>query len=297
VKVDIFDGQNARNFSLDVRSRQWLQATTGATGAALDAAVAQTMQMDPKLVSLLQTSVNFGGLPIAEGQDALSRGRELEINYNPTTYWTVKANVTENESIQAAIAQDLLDYLSERTPVWESITDRETGQPWFTSSYAGGQTAKNYLPGNVTTPLGIAQQTVGKSLPQIRRYHANLSTNFYLRGVTESRWLRNVNIGGALRWEDRGAIGYYGVQQLPAIITELDKNNPVYNEDHLYVDLLAAYRTKVFANKVGLTVQLNVRNVQEGGRLQPISAFPDGTPNAYRIIDPRLFILSVTFDL
>ena len=25
--MDIFDGQNARNFSLDARTRQWLQAT------------------------------------------------------------------------------------------------------------------------------------------------------------------------------------------------------------------------------------------------------------------------------
>ncbi len=298
VKMDIFDGQNARNFSLDVRSRQWLAATTpGLSGTALDAAVAQTLQMDPKLVALLQTSVNFGGLPIAEGQDAESRGREFEIHYNPTNFWTVKANVTQNETIQAAIAQDLLDYLAERTPVWNSIIDRETGQPWVTSSYAGSQTARNYLPGNVSTPLGIAQQTVGKSLPQVRKYRANLSTNFYLRGLTQHRWLRSINVGGAVRWEDRAAIGYYGVQQLPAIITDLDRNNPIFDQRHLYVDLLAAYRTKIWSNKIGLTVQLNVRNVQEGGRLQPITAYPDGTPNAYRIVDPRQFILTATFDL
>jgi hypothetical protein len=46
-----------------------------------------------------------------------------------------------------------------------------------------------------------------------------------------------------------------------------------------------------------MTVQLNVKNVQEGGRLQPIRAFPDGTPNSYRIVEPRLFILTATFDL
>jgi hypothetical protein len=40
-----------------------------------------------------------------------------------------------------------------------------------------------------------------------------------------------------------------------------------------------------------------VENVQEGGRLQAVAAYPDGTPNAYRIIDPRKFILSATFDL
>jgi hypothetical protein len=58
------------------------------------------------------------------------------------------------------------------------------------------------------------------------------------------------------------------------------------------------YRTRLWANKLGTTFQLNVRNVQEkGGRLQPIGAFPDGTPHTYRIIDPRQFILTATFDL
>ena len=35
----------------------------------------------------------------------------------------------------------------------------------------------------------------------------------------------------------------------------------------------------------------------ENGRLQAISAFPDGSPNGYRIVDPRQFILTATFDL
>ena len=40
-----------------------------------------------------------------------------------------------------------------------------------------------------------------------------------------------------------------------------------------------------------------VRNHQEKGRLQAIGAFPDGTLNAYRIVDPRQFILTASFDL
>jgi hypothetical protein len=48
---------------------------------------------------------------------------------------------------------------------------------------------------------------------------------------------------------------------------------------------------------VTANIQLNVRNVTENGRLQAISARPDGVSTAFRIIDPRLFILSVSFDL
>jgi hypothetical protein len=42
---------------------------------------------------------------------------------------------------------------------------------------------------------------------------------------------------------------------------------------------------------------LNVRSLGENGRLQPIGAFPDGTPNAFRIVDPQQFILQASFDL
>jgi len=41
-----------------------------------------------------------------------------------------------------------------------------------------------------------------------------------------------------------------------------------------------------------------VKNVQEnGGRLQKTSAFFDGRASTYRIVDPRQFILSASFDL
>jgi hypothetical protein len=109
--------------------------------------------------------------------------------------------------------------------------------------------------------------------------------------------LKRFTVGGALRWEDKGAIGYYGVEQLPAVVTTLDRNRPIWDKARWYADAFFAYRTRLFADKVGASFQLNVRNVQEGGRLQPISAYPDGTPNAYRIVDPRQFILTMTFDL
>ena len=87
------------------------------------------------------------------------------------------------------------------------------------------------------------------------------------------------------------------MQQLPAVITALDPNNPIYEKAHLYVDAFASYRTRLWGDKIGASFQLNVRNLQENGHLQPIGAFPDGTPNAYRIVDPRQFILQATFDL
>jgi hypothetical protein len=44
-------------------------------------------------------------------------------------------------------------------------------------------------------------------------------------------------------------------------------------------------------------VQLNVKDAFESGRLQKVAVNPDGSAFAYRIINPRQFILSMAFDL
>ena len=81
--------------------------------------------------------------------------------------------------------------------------------------------------------IPIAKATENKSRLQIRRYRANFSENFRLVGITEHRILKRFNVGGAVRWEDKGSIGYYGVEQLPAIITALDPNRPIWNKARL----------------------------------------------------------------
>jgi hypothetical protein len=307
LKMDIFDGQPSRAFSLDNVNRMWIQDAAGGTLPAdqLQAKVAAAMQMDPLLLQTLEEAVTNNPGLIAEPEDSSSKGREFELTYNPTKFWTMKLNVTEMETIQAAVAQDLLDYLDERSSVWQKTIDPRTGLPWYTELVKDPVTGKDvgayggvpstYLSGNVTTPLQVTLQTVGKSLPQVRKYRANYLTSFGLAGITDNRFLRGVTIGGAVRWEDKGAIGYYGVQQPPVIVTELDKDHPIYDKAHTYVDLFASYRTKLF-DRYGAKFQLNVRNVGESGRLQPVAAFPDGEPYAYRIIDPTQYIMQVTFD-
>ena len=80
-------------------------------------------------------------------------------------------------------------------------------------------------------------------------------------------------------------------------ILELDPNRPIYSPAETYVDLFVNYNTKLFNDKVRARFQFNVRNVfEDGGGLQPTSAFFDGKTSTYRIVDPRQFILSASFD-
>jgi hypothetical protein len=195
-------------------------------------------------------------------------------------------------------------------PVWTTLVDQaasmywtpaqlaaEPQHLWWTHNYGGTQTAQANFVAFVQTPYSVIKQLEGQANPQLRRYNLRMSTNLRLNGITDHRILKDFNVGGAVRWESPAAIGFWGRQSLPDSITDLDVRKPIYDKAHTYVDLVVGYKTILFRGKVPASFQLNVRNVTEGGRLQPVGAYPDGTINTYRIVDPRQFILTATFDL
>ncbi|MDO8545585.1 MAG: TonB-dependent receptor plug domain-containing protein [Opitutaceae bacterium] len=289
------------NVGLVVRARGWITNAAAAQGVTLsedeiNRRISEFTKLEPAYFIRSEDRNEQNSL-VAETTDVTAKGTEFELHYNPSNFWTVKLNATRTESIDSNLSPGVINWVKLRQPVWESIIDPEIGRPWFTERYDNRTSAAQFLQNSVIAPLKIATATEGKSRPQIRKYRANLSTSYRLAGLGDNALLKRFTVGGALRWEDRGAIGYYGMEQLPAIITELDPARPVYDKAHLYGDLFLAYRTKVYSDKVAMTLQLNVRNIQESGRLQPISSYPDGTPNGYRIVDPRQFILTATFDL
>ena len=133
----------------------------------------------------------------------------------------------------------------------------------------------------------------------MRKYRWSTVTNY---SFTEGM-LKNFNVGGSIRWEDKGSIGFYGAapSQLPGsfrgVILELDPNKPIYDPARYYYDFSVGYRTRILGDKVRANVQLNVKDVFENGRLQAVAANPDGSIYAWRIKEPRQFIFTVGFDL
>jgi outer membrane receptor protein involved in Fe transport len=290
-----FDTNNRSStpFFLIPQATGWVQrANPTWTAAQVSAEVARIAQLDPDYIARQVDE------ELVETEDAISKGEELELFYNPNPFWTIKMNVTRQEAINARVAPGITDYVNQRMPVWLSIIDPETGLRWWDAPYdASGRSAAVFFRDSVLAPVQVAQAGEGKSRPQIREYRANFLTSYRLAGLTDHRILKNFQIGGAVRWEDKAAIGYYGLQQLPNPVTALDPNRPIYDKARFYPDAFVTYRTRLFKNKVAASFQLNVRNFLEDGRLQAVRANPDGTPTVYRIIDPRQFILSVTFDL
>jgi chromosome condensin MukBEF complex kleisin-like MukF subunit len=82
----------------------------------------------------------------------------------------------------------------------------------------------------------------------------------------------------------------------PGVISVVDPTRPVYDNGNYYTDVWIGYTRKILHDKVRMKIQLNVNNATESGKLQPIAVNFDGTPWAFRIIDPRQFVLTTTFE-
>ena len=209
----------------------------------------------------------------------------------------MKGTVAQTLAFNGKVAANIQEYIDARLPIWTTIKGPNSGSLWWTTPIAG-TTPQTFYTANVLAPLKLLTATQGKQRTQTREYRFNVLSNVRLSGLTQNHWLKDVSVGGALRWEGKASLGYYGAApDADGIVRNYDPNRPIWDKARYYVDLNAAYNLRLFQNKVRARLQLNVGNVFENGRLQAVAMNPDGSPFAFRIIDPRQFILSTKFDL
>ena len=261
--------------------------------------------------------------------DAVSTGVEMQLNYNAQNWrnrFTFGKQVTSNSNV----LKQFDDWYAVRNPVWQAakastyllpqyaglvtyrIGDQATGTQVdltnFLSSYgynstvrinnaSGGTSPQDWINVNLTPQVQLSKDLDGQEAPGQRKYRWAYNTGY---DFTDGR-LKGIGIGGAQRYEAKSIIGYYGKSSHgnaanPNLVDISDVNKPIYDKANYYTDLFVNYKTKVWHDKVALTVQLNVENVMEDGHLQTVGVNYDGTPYAYRIIDSRKFTLTTTFD-
>jgi hypothetical protein len=91
-------------------------------------------------------------------------------------------------------------------------------------------------------------------------------------------------------------IGFLGATaDSDGIVRSLDVNRPVYDNALYSFDFWSSYNTKVFRN-ITMKIQLNLKNAFENGGLRATAVNPDGTVYNWRIIYPRQWVLTTTFD-
>jgi outer membrane receptor protein involved in Fe transport len=227
-----------------------------------------------------------------------SKGWEIELNYNPSRNFRLKLTGAQQKTIDTNLSPNIQRYFDFRLPAWQSIRSPIDNSLWWDmGGDFGGPRA--FYESLTLAPYKLAIANQGKPRSQVREWRWNALASYNLAGLgSEHRWLNNTSIGSAVRWEDKASIGFLGAEpDADGVIRTLDKNSPVFDEARTYFDFFATYNTRFWDDRIKARFQLNVRNAFEGGRLQVVSVNPDGSPSNFRIIDPRQFILTASFDL
>lgn len=295
VSIDFDVPGQTRNFDLYGTATGWVQAANPTF------TLEQSQARAAELMGVSLERINsFTNKTIDDSSNSLSRGWELEMQINPTRNWTMKFTGQQQEAIDSGVSVHIQNYINERLPIWTTIRNPYIpGSALWWDTAETGDVPSSYYFTNVRTPLDLAITTQGKKKPQTREWTFNGLTNYKLAGIAGDRkWLRNMEVGGAVRWSSKGAIGYLGgLPDADGQVRRLDPNKPVYDKAQTSIDLSASYRFRMFNDRIATRLQLNVRNVTESGSLRGVAVNPDGQYWQYRIIDPRQFILTATFDL
>jgi len=115
-------------------------------------------------------------------------------------------------------------------------------------------------------------------------------TNYtFTRGV-----LKNVGIGGAVRWQDKSTIGYYPKFDTNANAWVIDLNKPIKGPSETNYDMWISYERRL-TDKINWSIQLNVNNLFAKKSMIPIAANPDGTIAQVRIPADTTWTLRNTF--
>jgi hypothetical protein len=283
--------QRASRLDVGNDSFRFTRWATDVATARLGAGASQA-QIDAEVARITQLPAGFPGADATYGatSDSNSKGTEFEINYNPTNAWTIKFTAARQKVIDTNISPSIQQWLDLRLPVWLAATD-DAGNPFWTSN--GSNSPQAFYNSAVLAPLRLATAQEGKSKSQVKEWswRAISTYNFY-----EGR-LKGVTLGGAVRWDDRGAIGYLGAApDSDGVIRNFDINRPVYDPARTSYDFWAAYRFTIPKTDIRARIQLNVRDAFETGELRAVRINPDGNPSHFRIIDGRQILLTTTFD-
>jgi outer membrane receptor protein involved in Fe transport len=226
--------------------------------------------------------------------DTQSEGVEFELTTQLTPNWNLTLNASKTNAIRMHFAKSYIDITENRynlyktsaygyAKLWGPWADGETlgAGRWFTEYYS------NYL---------LQRTLEGSDVPELCKWHINLVTNYsFSEGI-----LKNVNIGGGWRWQDKVTIGYPLLYDGAGNLVYDDQGNLKYDIDNpfkgpteQYFDLWLGYEHQI-NDKVKWRIQLNVKNVLGKDDLIPVNASCDGTIASYRIPDGRTWYLTNT---
>lgn len=292
---------------------------------------AQQNQLESRVEEITGLRYDWpNGLNFGATQDTVAEGMEIQLIYNPTKNWNIKATAAQNETTTQNVAPQYDAWANLRVPFWEGLASpltaandpnndgdnnpntylyngvRETDISSFWNAY--GYTG-DFDPGNPTaawkdvseffqyaveSQVALAKAQEGVPSPNLREWRINVISNYLF---TDGKY-KGFGVGGSLRWESESAIGYYGYAadpDRPTFLNAPDATNPYNDDGNVNVDLWASFKVPVKNDAYDWKLQLNIRNAQDSGELRPVAVDYAGNVSGYRIIDPRQIFFSSTW--
>jgi len=143
---------------------------------------------------------------------------------------------------------------------------------------------------DVYGPYVNAVSGEGVAVSELRKWRFNVVTNYTF---TEGKF-KNVNFGGAVRWQDKSAIGYLPQYNTDANIWVTNVGSPFFGPSETNYDAWVGY-TRKLTERITWDIQLNVRDLFASDALIPIAANPDGTVAQVRIPSTTTWTLTNSF--
>jgi outer membrane receptor protein involved in Fe transport len=235
--------------------------------------------------------------------DLVSKGVEYELTANPTPNWRLTLNASRNEAVRSNILSDWAAFTEANKAIWfdgYNNTPESELNYWTVDGYAdirhwtgdvyGSDLAGNRMMNAVYGPYQNLVAATGQAVNELRKWRFNFVTNYtFTRG-----FLKSVNVGGAVRWQDKAAIGYYPKYNSEAGIWVTDVTKPIFAPSETNYDAWIGYERKL-SKGITWIVQLNVYDAFAKKDLIPIAANPDGTIAQVRIPSETTWALTNTF--
>ncbi len=291
------------------------------------------------MASLTGMNVNYlsglGGNDITGGYSkpeatntTTTGGYDAELTFNPTPNWTMKLTASRNFASLSSVDSQAKAYQALRMPIWTtavapaaysgvytnwqgkgSTAITYLGSFWNSYGYSsnatdtggpngGPQTVGFYYNTVVTIPITVEEAAQGSAVPELTEYNLRYLTNY----TFTSGALKNLGVGGGLRWMNPTLMGYYGATQASLLnaanqVAAGDLGKPIYQAAQLHVDAWINYAFKLpwDNGKIRCKVQLNCVDLTSNGYILPIAFNLDGLPDTWRIIPSRQWSLTSTF--
>ncbi len=272
---------------------------------------------------------NYAPASVNSTESNISKGKELQLTYNPVRNWTIKWTVGQQESSYSKVGPEVAEWIAYRKPQWMALTApdipgeiiKANGNRLFLANFWNGYgftegAAFNDAPSNTAGSTGTPAATytgIVESVlfPVIAKQNTKVdntrewSTTILSSYSFQKGRLKGFTFGGQYNWQDKAVAGYQSLfdpatyarpNATTANVVFPDLTKPIYTPAIDSLDLFASYTRKILSDKVRMKIQLNVRDVLEDGGLQAVVFNQDGSPAQYRIKDPRVWFVTTTFD-